>query len=264
VSAQIVRRATGSGAMALCAALVAGGMSSAWLNATETEVYAASLALGILMIWAGDRAGGGDRHWLLLTAYLMALASALVAAPAAIALAAQTPRGFDWRRVLMLGGVLIIAMAAGRMSAVLAASGVALLIAAFWPYRRPLVAMHPVILLFITALALSALLFLIIRARFDPAINQGDPSTCSTRFLRCGRAWRPSGFSSPIWGSTQTGRWRFRPDRPSYRRSRERSARCSSYTSDISAQSPTGRPTAAAGSCLPRSSSAAPSACSYT
>ena len=182
VSAQLVRRATGSGAMALCAALVAGGMSSAWLNATETEVYAASLALGVLMIWAGDRAGGGDRHWMLLTAYLIALAvplhlSALVAAPAAIALAAQTPRGFEWRRVLTLGGVMIIAMAAGRMSVFLAAFGVVALIAAFWPYRRPLMVMHPVILVFISGLALSALLFLIVRARFDPAINQGDPST---------------------------------------------------------------------------------------
>jgi hypothetical protein len=182
VSAHLVHRATANGYMSFAAALVAGGMSSAWLNATETEVYAASLALGVLMIWAGDRAGRGAMPWTLLTAYLIALAvplhlSALVAAPPAIALASFTPSGFQWRRALALGGVLILSMAVGRMSVWLAAVGVVSVIASFWPYNHRAMLMRPVLMVFLSALALSALLFLIVRARFDPAINQGDPST---------------------------------------------------------------------------------------
>src|SRR5439155_4154907 len=57
VTARLVQRATGNGSMALASGLAAGSMSSVWLNATETEVYAASLALGVAMIWAGERAG---------------------------------------------------------------------------------------------------------------------------------------------------------------------------------------------------------------
>src|SRR5207247_3468899 len=41
LTARIIERATGSGAMAFGAAVAAGAMSSVWLNATETEVYAA-------------------------------------------------------------------------------------------------------------------------------------------------------------------------------------------------------------------------------
>lgn len=184
VSAGIVRRATGSWAMAFAAALVAGGMSSVWLNATETEVYAASLALGVLMIWAGENAGRGGRNWLLLTTYLIALAvplhlSALVAAPPAIALAAigTGTQGIQWRRVAWLGGALVLAMGAGRMTVWLAVAGLVLMSATFWPYRRPSMLLGPAMIAAICLLAISALAFLLIRARFDPAINQGDPST---------------------------------------------------------------------------------------
>src|SRR5436305_1445989 len=42
---------------AVAAGITAGAMSSVWLNATETEVYAASLCLAVLAIAAGDVAG---------------------------------------------------------------------------------------------------------------------------------------------------------------------------------------------------------------
>jgi hypothetical protein len=185
LSAHLVHRATASSAMALASALVAGGMSSAWLNATETEVYAASLALGVLMIWAGDRAGrlgGGADRWTFLTAYLIALAaplhlSALVAAPAAIALAAMSPRGFLWRRVVMLVGVLTLSMAVGRMSIWLGAIALALIVVGMWPRERRVMAATPSMVVLVSAVGISAIAFMYVRARFDPAINQGDPST---------------------------------------------------------------------------------------
>jgi hypothetical protein len=182
LSARLVQRATGNWYMAFAAALAAGGMSSAWLNATETEVYAASLALGVLMIWAGEKAGRGDARWLYLTGYFIALAvplhlSALVAAPAAIALAAMTPRGVQWRPLVMLVGVLTTAMAVGRMSLWLGAAGIALITAGMLPSERRVKAAAPAMLLLVVALGISALAFMYVRSRFDPAINQGDPST---------------------------------------------------------------------------------------
>ena len=42
---------------ATAAGLTAGLMSTVWLNATETEVYAVALLFGCIILWAGDRAG---------------------------------------------------------------------------------------------------------------------------------------------------------------------------------------------------------------
>lgn len=183
ITARLVQRATGNGAMAFAAAIAAGGMSSVWLNATETEVYAVSLLLGVLMVWAADRAGRESERgrWLVLTAYLIALAvplhlSALVAAPTAIALASHTPQGIQWRRGVMLAGVFVVAMGVGRMSLWMVAAGVAgILLSAVDLMRRDVglvMRTTGVVILAVTALA-----FLFVRAQFDPAINQGDPET---------------------------------------------------------------------------------------
>lgn len=180
ICARLVQRATGSGAMALAAALAAGTMSSVWLNATETEVYAAALLLGALMLWAGERAGrdaGDSARWAYLTAYLIVLAvpvhlSALVAAPAAIALASYSGRVVNWRRAGLLGGALVLAMGIGRMSWWVAGVGV-VIVAASRPRRAPGA-------LAVSLLAASALAFLYLRAPFDPAINQGDPVTLTS------------------------------------------------------------------------------------
>jgi hypothetical protein len=197
VTARLVERATSNRYMAFAAAVCAGGMSSVWLNATETEVYAASLALGTLMIWAGDRAGRAvepRERWTYLTAYLMALAvplhlSALVAAPVAIALAAYTPRGIQWRRVLALGGTFVLAMGVGRMSIWIVGAGAVFVLASsvirhdesgVLNQHESLVIRRlqlPVGTLLVAALATSALALLLVRAQFDPAVNQGDPST---------------------------------------------------------------------------------------
>ena len=178
VTARLVQRATKSALMAASAALVAGGMSSVWLNATETEVYAASLALGVAMMWAGERAAHEKRErWTCVLAYLIVLAvplhlSALVAAPAAITLASITRRGFSRSRLLLLLGVLILAIGAGRVSAWLTIGGALVVVVS--QRRRMRLALGT---LAIAALALSSLAFLYVRARFDPAINQGDSDT---------------------------------------------------------------------------------------
>jgi len=59
----------------VAAAITAGAMSSVWLNATETEVYSASLLLSVAAIAAADQAGKtGETRWTTLAAYLLALA----------------------------------------------------------------------------------------------------------------------------------------------------------------------------------------------
>ena len=189
VTARLVQRATGNGYMAFASAIVAGGMSSVWLNATETEVYAASLALGVLMIWAGERAGRErDQKWTYLTVYLIALAvplhlSALVAAPVAIMLAAYDGEKVRWPVVGVMGGVFLFAMGVGRMSPWMCAAGVVVVIVAIavrkdrdgrWRVRTPRAAIS---VLTLSVFGVSALAFLYYRAQFDPAINQGNPDT---------------------------------------------------------------------------------------
>ncbi|MDB4889062.1 MAG: hypothetical protein JWL61_917 [Gemmatimonadetes bacterium] len=185
---------------AVAGALCAGLMTSVWANATETEVYALSLLLVALMLACGERAGEGDRshRWVLLTAYLIALApavhlSALVGAPAAIAFAARTRDG-RWfgDRLLLLGGVLIASAGVGRMSWLLIGVGALVAATSALVKRAEEQVPHlvrddnssrPRDLLFailLTAIAASALLIMLLRARHDPGVNQGNPSTLTT------------------------------------------------------------------------------------
>jgi hypothetical protein len=195
VTARIVQRATGNGYMAFASAIAAGGMSSIWLNATETEVYAASLALGVLMIWAGERAGRErDQKSFYLLVYFIALAvplhlSALVAAPVAIMLAGYTGERIRWPVIGVLGGVFLLAMGAGRVSGWMIGAGALVILASAVLRRHESRVVHqhesrvmrharlPVATLIIALIAVSALAFMYFRAQFDPAINQGNPDT---------------------------------------------------------------------------------------
>jgi hypothetical protein len=118
--------------------LLAGLMSSVWLNANETEVYAPSLLMSALLLYSAFRADESrEARWLVLLGYLFGLAwslqlSALVAAPAALLLAFQNWRG---RQVPVTAMVVTAAIGA------------------------------------------SAVLFMLVRARHDPGVNQGNPST---------------------------------------------------------------------------------------
>lgn len=187
LTALLLARTTRFPIAALCAALTAGAMSSVWLNATETEVYAASLLLSIAAIAGAEMAGRtGERRWLVLTAYLLALSvpvhlSALVAAPVAILLAADRIDGsIDWVAALTLAGVSVSVAGVGRMSLALATCGAVVVAGAValgrWSERGRR-SLAPLGALAMVAIACTALGYLLIRAAHDPAINQGNPRT---------------------------------------------------------------------------------------
>ncbi|MEP6622499.1 MAG: DUF2723 domain-containing protein [bacterium] len=177
---------------ALTAALCAGLATSVWANATETEVYAASLLHVMVMLAcalrASDDADAHSGRWLMCLAYLIALApavhlSALVGAPAAILLASRRSNGV-WRvdRALLLTGVLVAAAGVGRMSWMLVGVGALLTTLSVVVPARARPALAPVVAPVLAACALvtlasSALLILLLRARHDPAVNQGNPNT---------------------------------------------------------------------------------------
>jgi hypothetical protein len=193
IAAWLVGRWTGRGSFAVAAALCAGTMSTIWLNATETEVYAASLLLSALMLLAGERAGTtADPRWSLLLAYLFALAvplhiSALVAAPAATLLAASAPDGaVRWDEAALLAAPFLLAVAVGTLSpAVLAVACIALPLAATVPWRGGRVRALAVV--GVVIVGLSALAFMLVRARHDPAVNQGNPATLAALLDVVGR-----------------------------------------------------------------------------
>ncbi len=206
ITARLVHRGTNSWAMAFAAAIAAGTMSTAWSSATETEVYAASLGLGMLAIWAGDRAGrSGEPRWTLLTAYCIALAvplhlSALVAAPVAIVLAtvsADVPR---WRTALLLTGALVLAMGAGRVSLWLVVIGAVIVAASSAPKLGRATAASRVVMplatIVIVAAGCSVVMFMLVRAGLDPVINQGNPDTLERLAVVVSRRQYPV---APLW-----------------------------------------------------------------
>lgn len=172
---------------AAATALCAGLMASAWANATETEVYAIALLHAVLMLASAAKAGESPdprgRRWTWLTVYLMLLApavhlSTLVVAPAAIALAARDVGG-RWRarRAIALIGVLVVAAGIGRVSLTLVAFGAAVAAAAAMSASRRASVLRIAGLLTLATVAASALLVMLVRAHYDPALNQGNPST---------------------------------------------------------------------------------------
>lgn len=199
VGAILIARWTRRLLPAFAAAICAGSMSTVWLNATETEVYAATLTLAIVTLAVADRAGRtGDRRWLTATIYLVVLAvplhmSALVAGPAIVYAAAADETGsFRWPNALIVGGSWLMAMGVGTVSAIPVAAGVLTAVAGAALDARHTAArstptalarrtaIRTVGLLAIAAVASTALLFLIVRAQHDPVVNQGAPTTLST------------------------------------------------------------------------------------
>ena len=171
----------------IAAALCAGLMASAWANATETEVYAIALLHATLMLLVAANAGEYDgprgRRWSLLVAYLMLLVpavhlSTLVASPAAIALAARDAEArWRTRRAVGLTGVLIVAAGLGRVSLPLVVAGSSVVAAAALVRGRREFVLRAAAIVGLAAVAASALLIMLVRARHDPGLNQGNPST---------------------------------------------------------------------------------------
>ncbi len=169
----------------IAAGLAFGGLSTVWASATETEVYSASLLLSMLTLLAADRQVRGawnratsrtDR----LLAYLFALApplhlSAMVAAPGAIALASLDERlNIDVERASLLAGAAVLAVGIGTAAPAVTGAGLVILVArALWlrTLRDGAAAIA------VIGVGASALLYLLVRARLDPWLNQGNPST---------------------------------------------------------------------------------------
>jgi hypothetical protein len=137
--ANLFVRWTGDHLAAYAGAVTAGAMSSVWMSATETEVYAPALFLGCLILWNCDRADNPRR--LVLAAFLAGLGfalhlTALLTIPAALYLAISR-RGF----------------------------------------RQVTRSVPSMLALFV--LGASVILFMLLRAPHDPFVNQGNPSTLS-------------------------------------------------------------------------------------
>lgn len=136
--ANLFWRWTGCRIGAFCSAVTAGLMSTVWLNATETEVYACSLFASLLILWCANKASvTGDRRWIVLVAYLCGLGwslhlTALLSIPAALVLLA--------------------------------------------PRIRALRSIDFALMPIVAVLGASVVVFMLIRAQHDPAINQGNPA----------------------------------------------------------------------------------------
>jgi hypothetical protein len=147
---------TGDGFASTAAGLTAGLMSTVWLSATETEVYAVAFLFGCIILWAADRAGqNSDARWALLAAYLAGLAwslhlTALLVVPSAILLVFTTSDGY-------------FAVPVGRRHA---------------DGRREAHSFAKLLrgAVVVTLIGMTCVLFLVVRAHRDPAINQGNPS----------------------------------------------------------------------------------------
>jgi hypothetical protein len=216
-----LERGRNDGWYVLGAVLCAGAMSSVRLNATETEVYAASIALVATTLAVANRAGRtASTRWRVLTAYLIVLAvplhlSALVASPVAVYLAASNDDGaIDWQTALALAGIVVTAIGAGRASIGISVAGLVIIAAAppiagqMWrsiPKQTP----GSIRLVFVAAIAASAVFVMLVRARFDPAINQGNPSTLNALVdVIARRQYDVPGIwprSAPLW--LQIGNW---------------------------------------------------------
>lgn len=210
-----LERGRNDGWYVLGGVLCAGGMSTVRLNATETEVYAASLALVAVTLAIANHAGHtASARWRVLTAYLIVLAaplhlSALVAAPVAVYLAASNDDGLiDWQTALALAGVTIAAVGAGKASWPVAVVGLVVIAVApplagqMWrsiPRQTP----GSLRLIIVGIIAASAVFVLLLRARHDPAINQGNPSTLvSLADVVARRQYDVPGLwprSAPLW-----------------------------------------------------------------
>lgn len=187
IMAWLVARWTGRGAAGIAGALVGGAMSAVWQSATETEVYAyATLLIAVALVFA-EHAGTlwSVRHRVAI-AFCFGLAvplhiSALVAGPAVILLAAtDRSAGLSVRAALSPLAAWCVAAGLGTVRPLPIAVGVLLALVAWiapdgsdsrearWGALGSLL---------VVMLGASFVLVMLVRARHDPAINEGFATT---------------------------------------------------------------------------------------
>jgi hypothetical protein len=202
IATALVSRWTRDPFAAIASGLAFGTVSTVWFNATETEVYSASLLMSMVMVWVGSglertqgrsesRIPSAHLRWapaesrVTLLAYLFALApalhlSAMVAAPGAIALATiDRDLRLNVSRAALLGGAAVLAVGVGTGSVGVAVAGIVILAARALPKRghRLRAVREGFAVVGVVLVASTSFLFLLLRSRLDPAINQGNPSS---------------------------------------------------------------------------------------
>ncbi len=185
--AYLFSRWTKTRAVGIGAGLAGGLVYSVWQNATETEVYALSLLLGVLMLVVAEHAQGHSTRHAALLAYLMGLAGplhldALLAAPAALLLLhlGAGERVAPLRRLVIWVGPMLLALGFGKGSVTLIGAGaIAGVIVAGLPLPGARIERVKQLTTYavLVAVGASGTLFMLVRAGHDPGINQGDPST---------------------------------------------------------------------------------------
>lgn len=184
--ALLVTRWTGRWLAGVAGAVAGGTMATVWQNATETEVYAWALLLVVLLLVVADRAGErwSARHRALL-AFLFGLAvplhlSVLVAGPAVLLLAG-TDAGGDWsvRAALRPAGAWCIALGVGTVTLTPLVAGVILVALGEAVASDGERGDGGVATILLVLLGASLVVVMLVRARHDPAVNQGNPATWS-------------------------------------------------------------------------------------
>lgn len=183
--AWLVARWTGRAGAGVAAALIGGAMAAVWQSATEAEVYShALLAIAVLLV-AAELAGlrRHARHRALV-AFLFGLAvplhlSVLVAGPAIVLLAATDADGtVSPRQALVPSGAWALAVGLGTVSLIPVVGGIVLLLSSVVaPSVRPggSSRREGLVAIALTLLGASFALAMLVRARHDPAINEGNP-----------------------------------------------------------------------------------------
>jgi hypothetical protein len=168
----LVRRWSGDSVAGAAATLCAGGTATLWLSATEAEVYAPALLAAVLLLALPEWVSGNRlRMWALIGfaagAGWTLHPAALVTLPAALLLALDRPnrQGQDYPAGAAPGSPgqspRLLRVAFERVRSGPGARGLA---AAFLA----------------ALLGMSVVLFLVVRAQHDPAVNQGNPATLNT------------------------------------------------------------------------------------
>ncbi len=181
----------------VAAALVSAFAFTVWQNSNETEVYMVSgLCIAAICwlawMWRGHRGGGRAAHLLLLVVYLQAVSLGnhlltLLVGPALIGfmwhvlktepLESERDRRIEWAQWGVVCGVwaLLLGIGLGN-TGLLMVSGVVFFGAAL--YATSVGAFRFALTVFgIAAVGASTYLFLYLRARLGPFINEADPST---------------------------------------------------------------------------------------
>ena len=190
------RRAIALGSGAAAALLTAFSFTN-WQNAVETEVYSIAmlsiaLAAWLMIRWRDCREDTGGSRLLLLILYLGSISIgnhllALLVGPALIAgliaesrsrpLRTREAAAAEWARIAVVATVWALLIAFGLGSGTLTLVAGALVLGAAWTAARTRQFAFAATALLIAVIGVTPYLFLLLRARQGPWLNEADPAT---------------------------------------------------------------------------------------